>query len=288
MPAGNLTRVSPSLTRNGTCLSNLRGANPVYDYVAPSRSFSIGPALSTISTIGTAGADTWANTIQRSYYSTDSEQSAVISYPSLLSATTTGTILIRLYIQAHTGGNIPPIVQPVFQNGTGATNGYSIFLTAYDNLKGGYEYNLWFGRNQDLSADWVPLAPKAAPVVGGEEEGGGLTPGGGEEEGGGMLPGGGEEEGGGMLPGGGEAVSVIQTDQWLQFSITFLSDSGSTTVRSYLSGSGPTEQIIPNEITTPTGGTELMNFFGRVTDFAFFNVQLADSLLIAYGTAPYI
>jgi hypothetical protein len=254
MPAGNLIRVSPSLTRNGTCLSNLRGANPVYDYVAPSRSFTVGAALSTISTVGTAGADTWANTIQRSYYSTDSEQSSVISYPSLLSATTTGSILIRLYIQPHPEGTTPPMVQTVFQNGTGGTNGYSIFLTAYDDLSGGYEYNLWFGRNQDLSTDWVPLVQRPAPV----------------------------------LEVGGEAVSVIQTDQWFQFSITFVSGSGVTTVRAYLSGSGPNEQVIPNELTTPTGGTELMNFFGRVTDFAFFNVQLADSLLIAYGTAPYI
>jgi hypothetical protein len=156
------------------------------------------------------------------------------------------------------------MVQTVFQNGTGGTNGYSIFLTAYDDLRGGYEYDLWFGRNEDASANWVPLVQRPAPVVGGEEEGGG------------------------MLPGGGEAVSVIQTDQWFQFSITFVSGSGVTTVRSYLSGSGLNEQVIPNELTTPTGGTELMNFFGRVTDFAFFNVQLADSLLIAYGTAPYI
>lgn len=262
MPAGNLTRIPASLSRNGKCLSNLRGANPVYDYVAPSKSFTVGPALSTISTVGTAGADAWANTIQRSYYSIDSEQSATISYPSLLSSTTTGTILIRLYIQPHPEGIAPPMVQTVFRNGTVGTNGYSIFLTAYDDLKGGYEYNFWFGRNEDASANWVPLVQKAAPVVGGEGEGGGEV--------------------------GGGAVSVIQTGQWFQFSITFVSNSGITTVRSYLAGSGPTEQTIGNTITTPTGGTELMNFFGRITDFAFFNVQLADSLLIAYGTAPYI
>lgn len=243
MPAGALVRVPASLSKNGACKTNLRGVNPSapYDYVRPSRTFIIGAVLGSISTVG-SGA--WSNTVRNAYYSTDSEQSAVILYPSLVSTSTSGTLLIRIYIQEFPPATIPPGKQTVFQNGSIGTNGYGVFLQTIDN-RGTYVYTLYFGRLQDdVGLGWVQM----------------------------------NQDG-----------PTLNANEWNQFSVQFTTGGGKSVARIYQNGSF-VRQANLDEISTPAapGTTELMNFFGRITDFALLDTALSDTFLAAYGSAPYL
>lgn len=151
MPIGALSRIPTSVSRNGTCKSNLRGASPSapYDYAAPSRTFTVGAALGSIST---AGAGDWSNTITRAYDNTDAEGDATILYSPLLSNAKNGTLLFRMNINPLP---TPPGLQFIFTNGL--SNGYGIYLTYDEVAVETFEYNLHFGRQQDASDSWVKL-----------------------------------------------------------------------------------------------------------------------------------
>lgn len=159
MPAGNLVRIPNSISRGGKCKTNLRGVKPSapYDYVAPSRTFTVGSALSSTTTVGSG---TWSNTIQRAYQNIDHEGDASITYPSLLSSNTSGTLLLRMYIQPFPTTPVPGS-QTLFLNGLAGSDGYGVFLTYDEVTFETYEYNLHFGRLRDLSADWIKLNPSA-------------------------------------------------------------------------------------------------------------------------------
>lgn len=243
MPAFPLARISKSVSRNGDCKTNLRGVSPAspYDYAAPTRAFIVGPALESVST---EGQGDWSNTIKAAYSSRNSELSATITYPSLVSTAISGTLLIRLFLIDFTSGNVPPEYQTVFKNGNNNTNGYGLILYSYLNKDTeSYNYTLFFGRLQDTSGSWVNINPDA---------------------------------------------NSLNTKTWYQYSIKFTSAAGNTTVLLYQGGTFIKQATITGEITTPTGGTEIMNFYGAITDFALIESSFSDSQLAAYGTAPYI
>jgi hypothetical protein len=240
MPIGALSRIPTSVSRNGTCKSNLRGASPSapYDYAAPSRTFSVGSSLGSIST---SGAGTWSNSIPRAYVLIDPESSATITYPALLSSSKNGTLLLRIYIEPLAS---PPGLQAIFTNGSG--NGYGVYLT-YDVNESDpelYEYNVRFSF-QETASTGIKL--NTSPLVP-------LT--------------------------------------WYQFSIRFNTQTSRpfpTFVTAYQGGTQTvTETQVTGVMSIPSGGTTVMNFFGRLTDFAFLEAQLSNSELAAFGTAPYI
>lgn len=239
MPIGVLSRIPNSLSQGGKCRTNLRGLTPStpYDFVAPSRSFTVGPALSSISTLGSGG---WSETIRKAYYSTDSEQSAAITYPSMISTAVAGTLLFRIYIQEYPSS--PPVNQTVFQNGQTGTNGYGVFLNTFDD-RSQIIYTLYFGRLQDSSMNWVKINTDS---------------------------------------------TTLNPNEWNQFSLMFNSGDGKSVVRVFQNGAF-VKQGNFSEITTPSSGTtQIMNFFGRITDFALIEKEFTDTQLAAYGTAPYI
>jgi hypothetical protein len=245
MPIGVLSRVPNSVSQGGACKTNLRGVTPSkpYDYVAPSRTFTVGSALGSIST---AGAGAWSNTICQAYYSNDSENSSAITYPSMISTATTGTLLIRIYIQEFPGGRAPSI-QTVFQNGQTATNGYGVFLFTVNIFGEPPIYTLYFGRLQDDSSTWVQMNQPSPPG------------------------------------------SALNANQWYQFSVGFApSGTGTSTIRIYQDGSSVSQSDIVEIITPLDGTTQIMNFYGRVTDFALIEKAFTNEQLAAYGTAPYI
>jgi hypothetical protein len=250
MPIGTLSRIPNSVSQGGKCLSNLRGVFPSapYDYANPSRLFNVA-ATGSIGTAGDSGAGAWSNTIQRAYYSTDSEQDATIRYQGgLLSSATSGTILFRMYIQTYPNPFVP-LVQTVFSNGRFASDGYGIFLTHDEIGFETYEYNLHFARLQDASSEWVKLNVSALGESQWHQFSVRFT----------------TESTGGEKP------------------VTL------TTVISYRDGSSQVNITMNNPIDTPTTGpTFLLGFYGRMTDFAFLESQLSLTQLAAYGTAPYI
>ena len=242
MPIGVLCRVPNSVSQGGACKTNLRGVTPSkpYDYVAPSREFTVGSALGSIST---EGAGAWSNTIPRAYYSNDSENSSAITYPSMISTTTAGTLLFRIYIQEFSPGNTPPQIQTVFQNGQTGTNGYGVFLYTVVPPRESAIYTLLFGRLEDPSGSWVKLNTDSA---------------------------------------------TLNPNQWYQFSVLFNSGDNKSVVRVFQDGSF-SRQGNMLEITAPSAGTtQLMNFYGRITDFALIEKEFTDTQLALYGNTPYI
>jgi len=245
MPIGVLSRIPNSVSQGGTCKTNLRGVTPSkpYDFAAPSRPFTVGTALGSSST---EGAGAWSNTIRQAYSSTSSDDSSAITYRSMLSTATTGTLLIRIYIQEFPPEGKPPEFQTVFQNGkTGAgANGYGIFLQTVPVEGESPNYTLFFGRLQDTSDNWVQMSQG----------------------------------------------STMNVNEWYQFSLGFApTGDGTSTVRISRGGSAVIQSTISPEISEPSAGTtELMNFFGRITDFALIEKVFTDAQLAAYGTAPYI
>jgi hypothetical protein len=240
MPIGVLSRIPNSVSRNGTCKTNLRGVSPSapYDYADPSRTFTVGSSLGSIPT---SGAGTWANSIRRAYVLIDPESSASITYPALLSSEKNGTILLRMYIEPLA---TPPALQNIFRNGGG--DGYGIYLT-YDVNESDpevFEYNVRFSLQTDVSAG---LKLNTSP---------------------------------------------LSTSTWYQFSIRFNTQTSrpfSTFVTAYQDGAQTLDESqVTGVLTTPTTGTQVMNFFGRLTDFAFLEAQLSNSQLAAFGAAPYI
>ena len=151
-----LVQIPASLSQGGKCLSNLRGVTPSapYDYVSPSRTFTVGADLGTIAT-GTS--EPWMNTIQKAYTSTNSDGSATITYSGLLSDARTGSLVFRMYIQPFADPSLVPLTQTVFQNGQAAVNGYGIFLTHDEIGDDEFEYNIHFGRLQDDSKEWLRM-----------------------------------------------------------------------------------------------------------------------------------
>jgi hypothetical protein len=250
MPIGVLSRIPNSVSRGGKCLSNLRGVTPSapYDYANPSRLFNVGENTSSIST---EGSGAWSNTIQRAYYLPDSDGNARIDYQEgLLSNATSGTILFRMYIQPFNDPGQTPLVQTVFKNGADGMDGYGIRLTYDYDGSSEFYWNLHFCRLQDVSSEWIKLNVSAP----------------------------------------------LQPETWYQFSVRFrtISSGGdeptiSSQVDVYQDGALQTKTTMNFPIDTPTASvTSLLQFFGRMTDFAFLETQLSDSQLAAYGTAPYI
>ena len=251
MPIGVLSRISNSLSQGGKCVSNLRGfaqsdlAGEPFDYIKPARRFSFDADLSSISTVG---AGDWTNTIQKAYYSTDSEGSGAFRYSGgLVSSAITGTILFRMYIQTWGDPSLIPPVQTVFRNGTAATNGYGIKLTYDEVVPEEFEWNLYFCRLQDAQNSWIKL----------------------------------------------NQSGPLQLNTWYQFSVRFntVIDKGDevTEVVAYQNGSYQLLSFMNGLITTPTAGiTAVLEFYGRITDFALLESQLTNVQLAAYGTAPYI
>ena len=251
MPIGVLSRISNSLSQGGNCVSNLRGfaqselAGEPFDYIKPTRRFSIDGALSSISTVGSGD---WSNTIQKAYYSTDSEGSAAFRYSGgLVSSAITGTILFRMYIQTFNDPLLIPPVQTVFRNGTDGTDGYGIKLTYDEVVPEEFEWNLYFCRLQDAQSIWTKL----------------------------------------------NWSGPLSENTWYQFSVrfnTFVDKGNETTqVVCYQDGLFQVDVDMGNLITTPTAGiTAVLEFYGRITDFALLESQLTNVQLAAYGTAPYI
>lgn len=159
MPIGVLSRIPQSVSRGGTCKTNLRGVNPSapYDYAVPSRTFTVGAALGSIST---EGSGNWSNTITKAYQNTDADSISSIQYPGLLSSATSGTLLFRMYIQTYPS-NPPPGLQTLFRNGMNGLDGYAVYLTYDEVAFETFEYNLHFGRTQDVSANWIKLNTSA-------------------------------------------------------------------------------------------------------------------------------
>jgi hypothetical protein len=243
-----LVRIPTSVSRNGACKSNLRGFQPgaPYDYVNPSRIFTVGASLTSIST---SGAGTWSNTIQWAYQSTDSEGDPSITYSSLLSTSTSGTILLRIYIQSLL---TPPALQTIFLNGIRGANGYGIELVSTFNAElDAYDYTLRFTRLNDTEAtDTVKL----------------------------------------------NSSTTIPVDSWQQFSIRFNTsiappprEETVSEITSYQNGDFVVQRTMTSPIVTPTppGITVVMNFYGRLTDFAFLETQLSTNELALFGSAPY-
>lgn len=161
MPAGSLVRIPTSTSRNGTCKTNLRGvrrnSGSLFDFIDSERALTYGPDLAIVSTTGSGN---WSNTIQYAFQNTNSDGDASITYPSVISTKTSGTLLFRMYIQPYPTTPVPGL-QAVFINGSFGTDGYGVFLTYDEVAFETYEYNTYFGRLQDLSADWIKLNPSA-------------------------------------------------------------------------------------------------------------------------------
>jgi hypothetical protein len=227
----------------------LRGVTPSapYDYANPSRLFNVGGVTGSIST---EGSGDWSNTIQKAYYSTDSEQDATISYQGgLLSTTRSGTILFRMYIQPFANPAETPLLQTVFLNGAPGTDGYGIFLTHDEIAFETYQYNLHFARLQDASSEWVRLNVSGLGESQWHQFSVRFT----------------TESTGGEKP-----ITVSQ-------------------VVAYKDGGSQVNITMNAPIDTPTTGTTfLLGFYGRLTYFAFLESQLSLTQLATYGTAPYI
>jgi hypothetical protein len=251
MPIGVLSRVSNSLSQGGNCVSNLRGfaqsdlAGEPFDYIKPTRRFSFDGALSSISTVG---AGDWANTIQKAYYSTDSEGSAAFRYGDFpLTQSISGTLLFRMYLQTFNDPLLIPPVQTVFRNGTDGTDGYGIKLT-YDEVGfETFEWNVHFCRLQDASAAWIKLNVS-----------------------------------GPLLENTWYQFSVAfstATEGKAETQIVAYQD-GLAQVDAFLSN----PIIAPGDTEAPFW----LGFYGRLTDMTVINVPLTNTQLAAYGTAPYI
>jgi len=248
MPIGVLSRIPNSVSQGGKCRSNLRGVTPSapYDYANPARTFNVTSATGSIST---AEAGAWANTIQKAYYSTDSEGDASLRYQGgVLSTARSGTILFRMYIQEFPPLISIPDVQTIFNNGAEATDGYGIKLRYMEVGVETFEWNLYFARLQDTDReDWIKLntSPLSTSTwyqfsvrfntVTGDK---------------------------------GETTTIVAYQ------------NGSAQVDEDLAN--PIETPSSNVTTT------ILGFYGRMTDFAFLESQLTDVQLAAYGTAPYI
>jgi len=150
MPSGSLVRISYSLSRNGTCKTNLRGytATTPYDYVLPSRTIT---SLNVDSVTTTDVVETWTNQIQRAFNATseNTEVSPSITYPNIVSTAATDiTILIRIYLNPRTT-TTPPLYQYVFRNGTAGDaetgSGYDILVESVETEDPGeYDINVYF------------------------------------------------------------------------------------------------------------------------------------------------
>jgi hypothetical protein len=257
MPIGVLSRLSNSLSQGGNCVTNLRGfvqselAGEPLDYIKPTRRFSFDGALSSISTEPEDGP--WANTIQRAFYSTDSEGSAELRYGDFpISQSTSGTILFRMYIQTWNDPLLIPAVQTVFQNGTSGVDGYGIKLTFAEVGVESFEWNLYFCRLTDsLQTAWIKLNT-SGPLV--------------------------------------ENTWYQFSVRFVRRTINNPRPTLVSTVVAYQNGSFQVDQNLASLIIAP-GDTEApfwLGFYGRLTDMALLNVPLTDAQLAAYGTAPYI
>ena len=141
MPLKALVRIPNSLSRGGTCKTNLRGTpqTSVFDYAVPSRTFTTGPTLVSEAIVG---GGNWSNTIKRSFANSASGGDASITYPSVVSTSTSATILIRVNISFM---DTPPAQQGIFQNGTFGNDGYGIVLK-YEIT----DYNIYFVNFRDF------------------------------------------------------------------------------------------------------------------------------------------
>jgi hypothetical protein len=147
MPIGVLSRIPPSLSRGGTCKTNLRGAfdrGKAYDYARPTRVIT---AAADSGKISTAGAGPWANSVGWAHYSTNEDGDPSLTYPANASTSTSGTLLFRMYIQTRT--NKAP-QQYVFYNGTPGTDGYAVILETND-VAEPPEKNLFFYHMDDIN-----------------------------------------------------------------------------------------------------------------------------------------
>lgn len=232
MPNKALVRIPNSVSRGGTCKTNLRGTpnNSVFDYAVPSRTFNtLGPNL--ISEAVTGGG-TWSNTIKRTFANSVNGGDATITYPSVVSTALSATILIRINISFS---DTPLAIQGIFQNGTFASNGYGIVLK-YEVT----DYNVYFVNLRD--SEEIKLNDTA-----------------------------------------------LSTDTWYQFSVRFNTVDNVTTLEAYQNGiRRVAEQQLANSLLSATGSTVLLNFYGKVTDFAIIEQQFSNDQLRLYGTAPYI
>ena len=226
-----LVRIPNSISQGGTCKTNLRGVatSAIFDFVSPSRTFTTGPNLVSETVVG---GGLWKNTIKRCFANGASGGDAKITYPSIVSTSTSATILIRLNV---TFSDTPILQQGIFQNGTIGADGYGIVLK-YEIT----DYNLYFVNFRDMQEVLINS-------------------------------------------------TGLNTDTWYQISIRFFTDSGVTTLEIYQDGSRKVSSLTLNsEILSPSGSTILLDFYGKVTDFALIEKQFTDTQLKLYGTAPYV
>jgi hypothetical protein len=253
MPIGVLSRIPNSVSRGGTCKTNLRGTGcvastasfSIYDVAAPSRGFIV----NNIQSVSTSGAARpWANTIQKAY-DAYSGASASIRYLLLLSTAKSGTLLFRVLMKD--AGK--PQQGLLFRNGMPDTNGYGVYFDSnaqrlyflhLDDLTtqtdmitistGLVAYDTWYQfcvRFETVTVSAVDITTVTAYQDG------------------------------------------TKTVNAAAFANPILTPAGDTSLFSIYDAGGDTYSYV---------------FFGTITDFAFLEAQLTDTQMANFGNAPYI
>lgn len=153
MPAiGALFSRPTSVSRNGKVLTNLRGVNTAIPYdFSPSKIALAGGAISQVSSSGPDGEGAWANTIKYAYEATSEAAIPYINYSALLSAATTFTIFIRLYIKELTG--VTGTNETIFYNGFEDPPNYTYngFLLNFNRTSNRLTFDLLNGSQVQIS-----------------------------------------------------------------------------------------------------------------------------------------
>lgn len=229
----DVVRLPTSLSRGGKCLTNLRGVfkpdGSLYDFAAPDRQLPNDETYPATKEKTTTGV--WSSSIPWAY----TGDFSFFFYPSLLSSSTSGTIIFRLYIKSI---EYPQSETLVFYNGVAYQDGYIILL-----IYNGSSYSLDFANFADLTNDRITISDGS-----------------------------------------------LQTNTWYQFSVSFTTTEGSTTLQIYQNGSAvPTSgSTLANAIITPTANTAVSVTATSLTDFAVFDEVLPNRQLAAFGQAPYL
>lgn len=147
--------IPTSLSRNGSCLSNLRGVfkpdGKAYDFAKPDRVFNSPPNIIREKT----ATGEWSSSIPWAYTTNSTEGDATLNYPELLSTTRSGTILFRMFIKYV---ETPQSEYLVFSNGNYSVDGYAIILTySFDSILFENVYNVFFENMNDPTRDRIQL-----------------------------------------------------------------------------------------------------------------------------------
>jgi hypothetical protein len=249
------------LSRGGTCKTNLRGINATAptDYIDSSRTFT-SSYIQSVDTSSVENAGVWSATIKKAYEASSTENDPLLQYPSLLSTSTTGTLLFRLYIKTLPEGATVQEGQCVFLNGdtdaSGGGSGYGVFVTTDAS---GIDYNLFFtlfGTDKEIKE------PTSLQIN--------------------------------------SSLLALDTwySYGVQFETVDDPDKGSSTFLTVYENGNLTLANNPlAPMVTPSGGTYLFSytplgapFYGGLTDFALLDAPagIAGLSLPEYGSAPYI